>query len=73
VARARSKSCISGERESFQGRVLVFYSCYELSAIDTGTRLDEHEFHSGSLTLPAHWFGSRCDAAVQVELSFECV
>jgi hypothetical protein len=73
AVRTRSKSWISGEQESFQRRVLFLDSCYVLTAIDTGTRYDEHEFHSGSLILSTHWFGSRCDAAVQVEFSFECI
>jgi hypothetical protein len=33
-----------------------------LAAIDTGARHDEHEFHSGSLILSAHWFGSHSPA-----------
>jgi hypothetical protein len=61
------------EQASFQRRVLFLDSCYVLMAIATGTRYDEHEFHSGSLILSTHWFGSRCDAAVQVEFSFECI
>jgi hypothetical protein len=60
AARARSKSWIPGKRASFQGRVLVIDSCYELSTIDTGPGHDEHEFHSGSLTLSTQrcWWGS---------------
>jgi hypothetical protein len=71
VAQTRSKSWLSGEQDSFQRRVLFLDSCYVLTTIDTGTRYD---FHSGSLILSTHWFaGSCCDAAVQVEFSFECI
>jgi hypothetical protein len=62
-----SQIWISGEQDSFQRRVLFLDSYCVLTAIDTGTIYDEHEFHSGSLILPTNCFGSRCNAAVQVK------
>jgi hypothetical protein len=48
-------------------------SVYEEMDVDvspkwTAEPSEEHEFHSGSLILSPHWFGSCCDVAVQVEL-----